>query len=179
MKFLNKKLIIAIFAIVIVGVGAWFSYINGIFLPVIEKIINENPEAKINTYIQAVAKGNKIAALSAWAVSPENNLLKDRKEKITNELINDKINSKFNIVSIEWWNTCCMPSVINNSEGAGGARVKVELTNVNTKHVYIFDIFTDYTGVTEGSPKLRNWTIKDIYKLEDKPLFWIRQSGKL
>lgn len=179
MKYLNKKLIITTFAIIIIGAGAWLSYINGTFLPFIEKIINENPEAKINVYIQAVAKGDKIAALSAWEISSENNPLKERRDKITAELINAEITSKFSVANIEWWGTCCVPAIINNPRAAGGARVDIELTDNNgNKHSYIFDVFASggYEGAAVGYP-VRHWVLRDVYKTGDKPLFWTWKNG--
>ncbi len=178
MKYLNKKLIIAI---LIIGIGLWLAYINGIFTPFIEKITNETPKAKINAYIQAIVRGDKIIALNIWEISSENNLLKERKEEITSELISDKINSKFNIVNVEWWDTCCVPSITNNPRTAGGARVNVELTDNNgNKYSYIFDVFVPggYEGAAVGYP-VRVWVVRDIYKAGDKPLFWTRKSGEL
>lgn len=181
MKFFNKKSIIIIIVLLVISVGFWLAYINGIFTPFIEKITNETPEAKINAYIQATAKGDKITALNLWEISSENNLLKERRDKITTELINVKTTSKFSIVNIEWWGTCCIPSIIDNPRSAGGARANVELSDNNgNKYSYIFDVFVpgSYEGAAVGYP-VRHWVLKDVYKAGDKSLFWTRKSGEL
>lgn len=181
MIILKKKTVLIITIIALSIIGIYIVSISGILNPFIEKITNETPEAKINAYIQAVSKGDKETALKIWEYPTwnlESNdyiLLKERREKATDELIKEKITSNFTITNIEWWSTCCMPSIISNSNGAGGARAKVELTDINNKkNIYIFDIFvreTHYGGATE-EPKLRHWVIRDIYPLGEEPLFW-------
>lgn len=181
MIILKKKNVLIITKIALLIIGIYIVSISGILNPFIEKITNETPEAKISAYIQAINKSDKKIALKIWEYPTwnlESNdyiLLKERREKITDELIKEKITSSFIITNIEWWGTCCIPGVINNPSGAGGARAKVELMDINNKkYIYIFDIFvreTHYGGATE-EPKLRHWVIRDIYPLGEEPLFW-------
>ncbi len=162
----------------ILGVGFLFAYINGVFTPLIEKIINESPEAKISIYLQAVSKGDKGTALNVWQFSVSNPesadqlLLKERREKITDGFIKAKINPSFKIINIEWWTTCCTPSITENPKGAGRAVVKVELNIDNEKKVYVFDLYVydkegNYAGEAMGYP-VRHWLIGDIYPLNSK-----------
>ncbi|MBU4580656.1 hypothetical protein KKB43_06635 [Patescibacteria group bacterium] len=154
---------------------------SGFLNPFVEIVINETPEAKIRAYLQAVSKGDKETALNIWhysASSPESEdriLLKERREKITDDFINVKINPDFKILNIEWWNTCCVSSITDNSNVAGGARVKVKLTDGNNiTRTYVIDIFTrePYLGGAVDEPQLRHWVIRDVYILGEEPFFW-------
>lgn len=180
---LNKKykIIFSIILTLILGLGFLFAYIGGVFTPLIEKIINESPEAKISAYLRAVSKEDKETALNIWhysALSPENDdriLLKERREKITDDFIKAKINPEFKIINIEWWTTCCIPSITDNSRGAGRAIVKAELFVNNEKKVYVFDVYVkdgNYAGEAAGYP-VRHWEIGDVYLLSDRPLLWL------
>lgn len=176
----NKKykIIFGIIIALILGVGFLFAYINGVFTPLIEKVINESPEAKISAYIQAINKGDRETAFNLWerpvlnAPSEYVILVKERKEKAFNNFVNMKINSDFKIISTEWWTTCCTPNITNNPKDAGRAVVKVELNINNEKRIYIFNMIVkgeNYAGEAEGYP-VRHWGIGDIYLLGDKPL---------
>lgn len=180
MIFPNKKtalIIMVAFSII----GIYIFSVTGILNPAIEKIINETPEAKISAYLQAVSMGDKEAALKIWEYptwnleSGDYVLLKDRREKVMDELTKGKVASNFTILDIEWWNTCCIPSITDNHSTAGGARIKVKLTDENNiAKIYIFDILTrePYSGGVIDEPKLRHWVIRDIYLLGEEPLFW-------
>lgn len=174
---LNKKykVVLGVILALILGVGFLFAYINGVFTPLIEKIINESPEAKISAYVQAISKGDRETAFSLWE-HPRLNipseyviLVKERKEKAFNNFINMKINPDFKIISTEWWSTCCTPSITNNPKDAGRAVVKAELNINNEKRVYVFNVIVkgeNYAGEAMGYP-VRHWEIGDVYLLSD------------
>ena len=160
---------------------------SGAFNPLIEKVINETPEAKISAYIEAVAENNREQALDLWKL-PEwqnssfegDNQLEKRKEKTTDDLFKAKINSDFTVTRVEWWSTCCAPRIINNSNWANGARVHVQLTNSSgIKRPYIFDVFVWKGRIEPGISSVRYWTIRDIYPENQEPLFWTREDGVL
>ena len=175
-----KKILIALSALVVVTIGSFVDSERGISSLLIEKITNENPEAKITSYIQAVSNGDEEKALSFWNISesyklnPEySNKIKNRGERITKELIEKKIKSDFAITHIEWWSTCCVPSVTENSRIAGKAKVYVRLTDSNNiKSAYIFNVIVPrgYTGGLAGH-SVRHWVISDIYPKDEKPVF--------
>ena len=166
----------------------FFAYINGVFAPFIEKAIGETPKAKIELYLQAVSKGDEKEALDFWEF-PDwwdssfvgFDQLKDRRKEITDELIKAKINPDFTITKIDWWSTCCVPSIINDSNWANGARVYVELTDFNNDKLnYIFDVFVLKGHREPGiGDSIRYWTIRDIYPENKKSLFWTREDGVL
>lgn len=176
----NKKIALII-VLTLSIIGIYVISVTGFLNPIIEKIINETPEAKISAYIQAVSKGDKEAALKIWEYptwnleSDDYILLKDRREKVTDELIKWKFASGFTILNIEWWNTCCIPSITDNHSLAGGVRMEVKLIDENNiAKTYIFDILTreTYSGEVIDEPKLRHWVIRDVYLTRGEPLFW-------
>jgi len=175
----NKKykIVFGIIIILISGTGFFLAYINGVFTPLIEKIINESPEAKISAYLQAISKGDRETAFSLWEQPAPNApseyviLVKERKEKAFDNFINMKINPDFKIISAEWWTTCCAPSITDNPKEAGRAVVKAELNINNEKRVYVFNVIVkgeNYAGEAMGYP-VRHWEIGDIYLSNDKP----------
>ena len=176
MKHLSKTIKITgiILAIIIACV---LLFLNGLFAPLIEEIINEKPEAKITAYLKAVEKDDAIKALTIWELpdwtNEEISLLENRRENLTKDLIKNKIKD-FGILKIEWWNTCCEPSIINDSNWANGARVYVQLINsYNTKSFYIFDVFVSKGHREPGiGNSIRHWVIRDIYLENQEPLFW-------
>ena len=175
-----KKILIALSVFIVVTIGFFIDSERGISSLLIEKITNENPEAKITSYIQAVSNGDEEAALSFWNISesyelnPEySNKIKDRGERITKELIEKKIKSDFTITHIEWWSTCCMPSITENPRIAGKAKVYVQLTDYNNiRSAYIFNVIVPrgYTGGLAGH-SVRHWVIADVYPENEDRIF--------
>jgi len=168
--------------IVIISMGIFLLFINGFFTSLIEKVINEKPEAKIISYLEAAKKGDKLKALiiwelpnwEGWKLNEKAFFLEERRENLTKDLVENGIKN-FKILKIEWWRTCCIPGIINNPRSAGGARAHIQLiNNNNAEHIYIFDVFhqeTNYWGAAEGYP-VRHWVLRDIYLLGQEPLFW-------
>lgn len=175
-----KKSSLIIFLVLIAIVGFFIDSNHGTSSILIEKIKNENPEAKVIAYIQTISSGDKEKALSFWKISesyklsPEYcNKIRDRGERITKELIEKKIKPDFTIMRIEWWSTCCVPNVIENSRFAGKAKVYVQLVDSNDiKSAYIFEVIVPrgYSGELAGH-SVRHWVISDIYLESEKPVF--------
>jgi len=172
MKISRKKILIFASLIFLILAGFFININYGITSLVVEKITNENPEAKVAAYVQAVSIGDKEKALKFWEI-PESydlnlkyrNTIKDQGEKITKELIEKKIKPDFTIKNVEWWKTCCEPSVTNNYRIAGRAKVYVQLEDFNnTKSDYIFDVIVPggYDGELTGY-SARHWIISDVY----------------
>ncbi len=186
----KMKTILGILAIciLITGIGiAIFALRLGLGNPAlttfIEKIMNETLEVKVAAYFGAVIEGDERKALAIWQLpdwegwesSEAAPLLSERRESVTKELIVMGIKG-FDILSIEWWRTCCEPGVIDLPREAGGARIRVQLTSRdNAKCVYILDVFhreTSYWGKAGGYLP-RHWVLRDVYPSDQKPLFWI------
>lgn len=166
---INARLFIIIF---VLCVTFCFSYIYGVSALIQEQLEDKTPEDQISLYISAVSKGNKTTALDLWKLSKKETYpsseyydnLVGRRNDITNELIDKKISRNFIIKEIEWWNTCCMPSITKNSRIAGYAKIKTELINSNgQKFEYIFEIEVP-GGYDGGLTKhyARKWEIVDI-----------------
>lgn len=181
----NNKRIIKILLVISILIITILLYIGGIFNPYIENILNETPQAKVTEFVNAISQKNRTKAFDLWKL-PENydtgklNDLKERKEKITSELLNKNISSRFVIENIELWRTCCMLGIINDYKGAGGARLRVKLISENNAELYYnIDVFTretTYFGDAAGYP-VRNWVIRDIYMDGDSPIFWTQRAN--
>ena len=185
--FYGKKCLTVFTGVFILSMAVFMTITSGVFNPSIEKIINETPEAKVSTHIRMIAENSEGQALDLWKL-PEwqdsnfegYNQLEERREKTTDDLLKAKINSNFTVTRVEWWSTCCVPRVINDSNWANGARVHVQLTDSNgIKLPYIFDIFVWKGHIEPGVSSVRYWAIRDIYLESEEPLFWTRENGVL
>jgi hypothetical protein len=184
----SQKCLTSFLAVFVFLIIVSITYLSGVFVLFIEKTIGETPEAKIELYVQSISRGNKKEALDLWQFPDwwDSSFigfkeLRERREKITNELAKTNIHSDFTITGIEWWNTCCMPSVTDNSNHANGARVYVQITDFdNNKLDYIFDVFV-LSGHREPGMEssIRHWIIRDVYPRNEKPLFWTMSNKKL
>ena len=174
-----KKVFIILLSIVIIIIGFFIDSEYGATALFVEKIKNETPEAKIVAYIQAVSNDDTEKALSFWEIpesykfNPEYcDRIKDRGKQITKELIKKEIKSDLIITHIEWWSTCCIPSVTENSRIAGKAKVYAQLVDSNNiKSAYIFDVVVPggYEGGLIGH-SVRHWVLADVY-LESEESF--------
>ncbi len=185
--FYNKKHLTIFITVFILSMVFFIICLDGIFPSFIEKITNKTPEAKVEAYVRAIAENNKEGALSIWEI-PDSyglnleycNKIKDRGKQVTEEMIEKKIKSDFTITHIEWWSTCCIPSVTENPRIAGKAKIYVQLTDSdNVKSIYIFDVIVPggYDGGLMGY-SVRHWIISDIYPENEKSLFEITKDEK-
>jgi hypothetical protein len=159
---------------IIVGVGGlWFAIQNNTELRyfLFEQATASLPQSKIATFVQSIVQGDRETALKLWEVyddpsSEQQSALMDRREKVISDLLSAKIKPDYMVLHIEWWSTCCEPSVINDSRNAGGARINVQFLDNNGNPIsYIFDVFTreqPYWGGAEGYQP-RDWVIRDVY----------------
>lgn len=145
-----------------------------------ERILGETPQAKVQAYVQTLVRGDETAALSLWELpslsNPEQlNALTERRKQVTSELLARRLGPVFAVLHIEWWRTCCEPSVSSDSRDAGGARMRVQfLDNRGVPFIYIFDVFVrdlPYWGAAAGYP-LRQWVIRDVYPDGQEPFYW-------
>ncbi|HEX5417311.1 MAG TPA: hypothetical protein VFZ25_16725 [Chloroflexota bacterium] len=154
---------------------------SGAFSPW-ERLTGETPSAKVDAYVEAVARGDETAALARWELPTWNlpnertDALRARRLETTRALITAGMRSEVTIRSAEWWRTCCEPGVIHSAADAGGARLTVRLTDRNgATHVYTFDVFNRdgaYWGAAMDFPA-RHWVVRDVYPVGQLPLFWL------
>ncbi len=171
-----SSILILILAVIAV---TWLVYTpNGKLLR--EQITGETPQAKLETYVYAIAKGDQETALDQWEMPHLSNqeqldALAERRKHVTSDLLAAKLNSQFTILDIQWWSTCCEPGVLEESRDAGGARIRVWLLDKKgLRLIYVFDIFVrdlPYWGAAEGYP-FRHWVIRDVYPEGQEPLYW-------
>ncbi len=99
----------------------------------IEWIRGENPQNTALAYFDAIATGDSAAALAAWdapqaAVLPQRAAaLQARRQATTQQLIDIGIDGDVRVLHTQWWRTCCEPGVIDAADGAGGARLRMEV----------------------------------------------------
>ena len=177
---MNKPLRLAILGgglLVALGVGAFLlaSILPGDWR---ERLAGETPQAEIATYVKAILRGDRRAALDLWEVAasdPDRTVrLEQRREQVTDELLALGI-SEFTVFQPQWWTTCCEPQVTCTSRSAGGARIQVQvLDGTSMPQIYVFDVFSreqPYWGDAMGSPP-RDWVLRDVYAMDQEPLFW-------
>lgn len=163
-KRASNVVISILILILIIAAIFWLVYTpNGKLLR--ERMTGETPQAKLETYVHAVATGNQGTALDQWELpqlsnQEQLNALTERRKQVTSDLLAAELSPKFRILHIQWWWTCCEPDVLEESRGAGGARIQVQLLDKKSLPlIYIFDIFVrnlPYWGTAEGYP-LRHW----------------------
>ena len=150
-----------------------------------ERLNKETPQAKVTAYIRAVARDDLAAATQLWPLdcSADNErtiAFCQRRDEVTENLIETGIRQKVTIQSIEWWSTCCEPGVIDTPEDAGLARLHVTVGNGAQRHNYVFDVQTKggpYWGAAMDYP-VRQWQIRDVYSEGESPLYWKWDTGK-
>jgi hypothetical protein len=137
----------------------------------VEKVLNQTPQAETAAYLEAAARGDREAALALWLPGEQ---LQGRRERVTGELLAYGSGLRYRILDVEWWRTCCEPGVLEDSSGAGGARILVALSSAGRPEaIYAFDLLVPggYWGEAAGSP-VRQWAIVDVYPEEAAPLAW-------
>jgi hypothetical protein len=153
----------------------------------VESVLGQTPRAQILAYLDAVAGGDRQAALALWPLpgslnkAPDGNLAA-RRQAVTGELLAYGPDLAYEVLDAEWWRTCCEPGVIAVSAGtagdvpanAGGARIRVAVESITRpRAVYVFDVLVpgSYWGDAMGNP-VREWAIVDVYPQGAAPLAW-------
>jgi hypothetical protein len=165
-----------------IGVGAsglWLIVQNSVELRyyLLEHATGNQPQAQIAAFVQAIVRSDHSTALELWEVGDPNTQseLASRQESVISDLVAAGIGADYMILGIEWWTTCCEPSVTCDSRSAGGARIRVQFLDKNGRPIqYIFDVFAreqPYFGSAAGYPA-RDWVIRDVYPSGQEPLFW-------
>ena len=150
----------------------------------VERALGQTPQVQIARYLDAVAEGDREAALVLWSLEDSSSAdLEARRTSVTDELLAFGPGLEHQILDVAWWRTCCEPGLIDDAafpdpDGAaaqaGGARVRIALSSENEhKAIYVFDVLVPggYWGEAAGNP-VRNWAIVDVYPEGQAPLAW-------
>ncbi len=165
--------------IVIGAGGLWLLVQHNIELRyyLLERATGNQPQAQIAAFAQAIVRGDHSAAIELWEVGDaySQSELASRQARVISDLLGAGIGFDYLILDIEWWTTCCEPSVTCDSRNAGGARIRVQFLDRNGLPIhYTFDVFAreqPYWGGAVGYPP-RDWVIRDVYPRGQAPLFW-------
>jgi hypothetical protein len=179
----SSKVIGFVFAFLAgIGIGAgglWLVVQSNIELRyyMLEHPTGNQPQAQIAAFVQAIVRGDRSTALELWEIGDTHTQgeLVRRRERVISDLVAAEVGPDYMILDVEWWTTCCEPSVTCDSRNAGGARVMVQFLDQNGQPIlYTFDVFAreqPYWGAAMGYPS-RDWVIRDVYPQGQEPLFW-------
>lgn len=150
--------------------------------PVHELLTNDRAEARVDAYLGAIMRGDEYTALALWQLDEKVTRagVPDRRMAVTGVLISARPTA-YRVLKTEWWTTCCDPHLVDGPRNAGLARIQVAIDGADT---YVFDVLTHdtvYWGDAAGNPP-HNWTLRDVYRSGDRPLFFLRalnQGGML
>jgi len=182
MKNLSKAIGFAIsfLAGIVIGIGGlWLIVQNNAELRyyLLERATGNQPQAQIAAFVQAIVREDRPKAVELWEVEQPQSELTTRQERVIDDLLAAGVRPDYLILGVEWWTTCCEPSVTCDSRNAGGARIRVQFLDKSGLPIsYIFDVFAreqPYWGAVTGYPP-RDWVIRDVYPYGEEPLFWTR-----
>jgi len=141
----------------------------------LEQALGRTPENEIAGYLEAIAGGDRSAALELWQEPAQDApVLLNRRETVTETLLARRAGLQYRVLDVTWWRTCCEPAVIEDAAQAGGARIRVAIDGGGEPEtVYLFDLLVPggYWGNAAGNP-VREWAIVDVYPEGRVPLAW-------
>jgi hypothetical protein len=140
----------------------------------VERLLARAPQAEVEHFLDAIARGDRQAALDLWwPQSAPDEALEARREATTATLLALGADLEYQILKVEWWRTCCEPGIIDDPGQAGAARFRVALRSGDTERVYLFDVLVPggYWGDAAGNP-VRTWVLADVYPEGAAPLVW-------
>lgn len=137
-------------------------------------VTGDTPEARIETYVRAVARGDERGAIDEWQIwttGPQRNALVERRASTTRALIAAGLREGTTVVEREWWSACCELRVIPDRGGSGVLRAQVRIASrTGGERVMVFDVVArDTQPVWEGLPA-RQWALSDVYSSAEAPL---------
>ncbi|NPV07904.1 MAG: hypothetical protein HPY83_08080 [Anaerolineae bacterium] len=174
--------------LVLLVAGAAYAGVLDLVFPeshvLIERLMGETSERRLASYLGAVNRQDRPAALAAWPLRDGAALeLQERRESVTDELLAMAPGLRYQIHGVEWWRNCCEPGPISSPEHAGVARLHVTVVGGDDSrlHFYTFDVGTagPYWGAAGGNP-IRRWRLLDVYRDSDQPLAfpWPRPQSR-
>ena len=140
----------------------------------VEHLLARTPQAQVEHFLAAVAKGDRQAALDLWwPAGASDEAMEARREATMGTLLVYGANLEYQVLEVEWWRTCCEPGITDDPGQAGAARFRVVLHSGDTEAVYLFDMLVPggYWGDAAGNP-VRTWVLADVYPEGAAPLVW-------
>jgi len=140
----------------------------------VERLLARTPQAQVERFLAAVARGDRQAALDLWwPEGASDEAMEARREATVDTLLAYGPDLEYQVLEVEWWRTCCEPGILDDPGQAGAARFRVALRSDDTKAVYRFDVLVPggYWGDAAGNP-VRTWALVDVYPEGAAPLVW-------
>lgn len=176
--------LIAVIVVFIAGIGAgvigsWLILHGGTELRyfILDSPPGKQPTVQVDAFAKALVRADREIALKLWEVEAGDAQggLVSRRDRVTSDMAAAGLGADYMILNVQWWTTCCEPSVTCESRNAGGARILVQFLDRKERPLlYVFDVFAreqPYWGSAAGYPK-RDWVIRDVYPQGEVPLFW-------
>ena len=137
------------------------------------------PRAQVHAFVAALREPDASRAESLWVIdetwpAEKRQALSERRTDVVAHLLASGVASEYTVLHVQWWNTCCEPSITCDWPNAGGARLTVQFLDAEGMPVqYTFDVFAKddpYEASIPGLPQ--RWILRDVYRLGEQPIFW-------
>ena len=130
------------------------------------------PEAQVVAYLQAVANGDRQAALDHLHLPGQAGAASaSRGRAVTDELLAHGPDLEYRIVEVEWRPAAAPVALADSGAWAGIARVRVAIgTPESTERIFVFDVLATGSGTGAAAEAVRGWTIVDIRHDGEGPL---------
>lgn len=140
-------------------------------------VVLATPQHTLDAYFTAIDGEDTPQALSLWEAPVADVFDSEERESrakfVTERLISEQV-KEYDIFDVEWWSTCCEPSVICQPSRVGPGVVRVKTTIypvVGDAYRLDFDLSQSYP-ITPTGELLEGWIIRDAYTTSEDPLFW-------
>lgn len=141
----------------------------------VEILTGQTPNAQLSRYLAAIAQGDRASALALWqSPHPGDGDMVQRRQVMTEQLLEFGPSLRYQIVDRVWWTTCCMPGITDDPGSAGGVQIKASLSSrEGQEQIYVFCLRVPgtYWGAA-GGYRLRRWVLVDVYPVQDRALAW-------
>jgi hypothetical protein len=130
------------------------------------------PEAQVLAYLQAVARGDRQAALDHLRLPTQAGMAAaSRCRAITDELLAHGADLQYRVVEVEWRPAASPAALADDGARAGIARVRVAIDRPGiAERIILFDVLASGGLAGEAGGAVRGWAIVDVRRQDEGPL---------
>jgi len=147
---------------------------------IVARVSGDEPDATLTRFADAVSNGDLARARSLWIVGPnETPVFRariERRQVETWQTLAGFVGRPYSVERVQWWSTCCMPSVIAGREGASAARYWVRFDGSLRPYVVTL-IASDTQWMLEGAPA-RGWAVREVHLDGEEPIYLGRSAAQ-